>query len=82
MAMGLQEKHNIEQDYTEVVMHIGLDNLKLVEIKEWDRSKEKGYPVKEAHNEGKGKSYIFLLCEGFDVGLWGVKWTETLHPRA
>lgn len=72
MAMELQEKQNIGQDYTEVVMHVVMDNLKLVGIKGWDRSKEKGYPVKGAHNEGKGKSYFFLFCKGFEVRLWGV----------
>lgn len=33
MAMELQEKQNIGKDYTEVVMHVVMDNLKLVEIK-------------------------------------------------
>lgn len=32
-------------------MHVVMDNLKLGEIKGCDRSKEKGYPVKGAHNE-------------------------------
>lgn len=33
MAMGLQEKQNIGQDYMEVVMQVVTDNLKLGEFK-------------------------------------------------
>ncbi len=53
-------------------MHVVLDYLKLGEIEGYDRSKEKGYPVKDAHNEGNGKSYSFLFLKGFEVELWGV----------
>lgn len=59
--MGLQEKQNIGRDYTEVVMHVVMGNLKLVEIKRGDRSKEKGYTVKGALVEGKGKSHFFYF---------------------
>lgn len=61
MAMGLQEKQNIGRDYMEVVMHVVMGNLKLVEIKRGDRSKEKGYAVKGALGEGKGKSHFFYF---------------------
>lgn len=54
-------KNNIGQDYTEVVMHVVMGNLKLGEIKGCDRSKGKGYSVKGAHNEGNGKSYFFYF---------------------
>ena len=53
-------------------MHVVMDNLKLGEIKGCDRSKEKGYPVKGAHDEGHGRSYFFLFLKGFEVKLWGV----------
>lgn len=45
-------------------MHVAMDNLKLGEIKGCDRSKEKGYPVKGAHNKRNGKSYFFSNFEG------------------
>lgn len=44
----------------EAVMRVVRDDLKLGEIKGCDRSKEKGYPVKGAHNEGNGKSDFFF----------------------
>lgn len=53
-------------------MHAAMDNLELGEIKGCNRSKEKGCPVRGAHNEGHGKSYFFLFLKRFEVGLWGV----------
>lgn len=40
-------------------MHVVVDNLKLGEIKGCDRSKEKGYPVKGAHNEEMANPVFF-----------------------
>lgn len=46
-------------------MHTVMDNLKLGEIKGCDRSKEKGDPVKGAHNKSNGKSFFFFpMFEG------------------
>lgn len=53
-------------------MHVVMDNLELGKIKGCHRSKGKGYQVKGAHNEGNGRSYLFLLLKGFEVRLWGV----------
>lgn len=69
MAMGLQGKQNIGQDYTEVVMHVVMDSLKLGEIKGCDRSKG---VTKKANG-----IFFFFFLKGFEVSLWGVKWTET-----
>lgn len=59
-----RNKNNIGQDYTEVVMHVVMDNLKLGEIKGCDRSKEKGHPVKGAHNERNWQFLFFSIFEG------------------
>lgn len=65
-------KNNIGEDYTEVVMHVVVGNLKLGEIKGCNRSKEKGYPVKGAHHEGMANPILLYILKGFEVRLWGV----------
>jgi len=67
--MELRERHEKTHKKTasdriiqEAVVRVVLGNLKLGEIKGCDRSKEKGSPVKGAHNGGNGKTYFSFSC--------------------